>query len=221
MGGRDICCPLWPYAVTIHTYDRSHSHTHTSTDVFALKSTRPFCASTARKPPRVSQLQAHHRTLASKKRQLVILVVVRFSVSWSGNPPGTVVLCHSISVRFGTRAGAGRPAAGCTPRSVIPVGHSSEATFLNSKLWRAPTPRPASDPRPATPTMVTPSALRRVLPYRWRPLRVQPQRAVALPMAAKAPMACRSPQASGVLLTYCGSHGDPPRRRQANVGWLQ
>ena len=56
-----------------------------------------------------------------------------------------------------------------TPSSVIPVGHSSEATSLNSaKLWRAPTPH-RSDPGPAT-YMVALSALRRVRPYRWRPL---------------------------------------------------
>ena len=55
--------------------------------------------------------------------------------------------------------------ASCTPSSVIPVGHSSEATRLNSaKLWRTPTPHP-SDPRPATYT-VTLSTLWRVLPYR-------------------------------------------------------
>ena len=52
---------------------------------------------------------------------------------------------------------------------MIPVGHSSEATSLNSaKLWRAPTPH-RSDPRKAT-YMVALSALRRVRPYRWRPL---------------------------------------------------
>ena len=49
--------------------------------------------------------------------------------------------------------------ASCTPSSVIPVGHSSEATRPNSaKLWRTPTPHP-SDPRPAT-YMVALSALR-------------------------------------------------------------
>ena len=51
--------------------------------------------------------------------------------------------------------------AGCTPSSVIPVGHSSEATSLNSAiLCPTPTPHP-SDPDPAT-YMVTLSALRRV-----------------------------------------------------------
>ena len=55
-----------------------------------------------------------------------------------------------------------------TPSSVIPVGHSSEATSLNSAIfWQAPTPH-RSDPRPAT-YMVALSALRRVQPYRWRP----------------------------------------------------
>ena len=55
-----------------------------------------------------------------------------------------------------------------TPSSVIPVGHSSEATSLNSAiLCPTPTPHP-SDPDPAT-YMVALSALRRVQPYRWRP----------------------------------------------------
>ena len=59
--------------------------------------------------------------------------------------------------------------AGCTPSSPIPVGHSSKATSLNSaKLCPTPTPH-RSDPGPAT-YMVTLSALRRVRPYRWRPL---------------------------------------------------
>ena len=57
----------------------------------------------------------------------------------------------------------------CTPSSPIPVGHSSEATSLNSaKLCPTPTPH-RSDPGPAT-YMVALSALRRVRPYRWRPL---------------------------------------------------
>ena len=51
---------------------------------------------------------------------------------------------------------------------VIPVGHSSEATSLNSaKLCPTPTPH-RSDPGPAT-YMVALSALRRVQPYRWHP----------------------------------------------------
>ena len=55
-----------------------------------------------------------------------------------------------------------------TPSSPIPVGHSSEATSLNSAIfWQAPTPH-RSDPDPAT-YMVALSALRRVQPYRWRP----------------------------------------------------
>ena len=55
-----------------------------------------------------------------------------------------------------------------TPSSPIPVGHSSEATSLNSaKLCPTPTPH-RSDPGPAT-YMVALSALRRVRPYRWRP----------------------------------------------------
>ena len=56
-----------------------------------------------------------------------------------------------------------------TPSSPIPVGHSSEATSLNSaKLCPTPTPH-RSDPGPAT-YMVALSALRRVQPYRWRSL---------------------------------------------------
>ena len=151
---------------------------------------------------------------------------------------------HCMDAVRAAPRGRGAPRACFTPSSPIPVGHSSEATSLNSAIFRpTPTPHP-SDPDPAT-YMVALSALRRVRPYRWRPL--SPTTAIcSLPESLAEAATWQQAQALMTVTQHGGTSspalmaangmpfatgigsttvvhvgGDHPRRRQANVGWLQ